>query len=98
MDKLRLVIEVPAGWACWVELVRTHHGSYAGFAQLSHAGVPRCALVITQQLSWEAALERTKVRADHFVRQWVPQVDTGPGVLGDRPLDIDHFTQPGAVV
>ena len=98
MDNVRLAIEVPAGWTCWVDLVRTQHGTYAGLAELSFGNVPRCALVITQQASWEAALERTKVRADHFVRQWVPQLDTGPGELGDRRSDLEHSTQPGAAV
>lgn len=98
MDNVRLAIQVPAGWACWVELVRTQHGTYAGLAELSHAGIPRCALVITQQLSWEAALERTKVRADHFVRQWVPHAGTEPQARGERLPDIEHSTQPGAAV
>lgn len=70
MDTARLDIAVPAGWKCWIELKRTPSGTYAGIAELSLSGIPRCALVITQQLSWDAALERATLRADHFVRQW----------------------------
>jgi len=39
-------------------------------AELSQSGIPRCALVITQQLTWDAAVERATLRADHFVKQW----------------------------
>lgn len=52
--------------------MRTPSGTYAGICELSLHGIPRCALVITQQLSWDAAIERATVRADHFVRQWRP--------------------------
>jgi len=52
--------------------MRTPSGTYAGIAELSFSGIPRCALVITQQLSWDAAVERATLRADHFVRQWAP--------------------------
>jgi len=70
MDTARLDLRVPAGWSCWVEFMRTPRGTYVGFAELSQSGIPRCALVITQQLSWDAAVERATLRADHFVRQW----------------------------
>jgi hypothetical protein len=72
MDTARLDIAVPAGWRCWIALTRTPNGTYAGIAELSLSGIPRCALVITQQLSWDAAVERATLRADHFVRQWTP--------------------------
>jgi hypothetical protein len=65
-----------------MELARTRHGTYAGFAQLSHQGIARCALVITQQLSWDAAVQRATVRAGHFVRQWTPQRSQSPDVSG----------------
>ncbi|MBJ2155208.1 hypothetical protein [Variovorax sp. IB41] len=82
MDTVRLDIHVPEGWACWIELARTHHGTYAGLAELSQHGVARCALVITQQLSWESAVERATLRADHFVRQWTPQRSPASEVSG----------------
>ena len=72
MDSARLVLNVPEGWTGWIELMRTPSGTYAGIAELSLRGIPRCALVITQQLSWDSAVERANVRADHFVRQWGP--------------------------
>ncbi|CAA2104033.1 hypothetical protein [Variovorax paradoxus] len=50
--------------------MRTVHGSYAGIAKLSLEGVQKCALVITQQLTWDGAFERARVRAAHFVREW----------------------------
>lgn len=72
MDSSRLDLRVPEGWTCWVELMRTPSGTYAGIAELSLSGIPRCALVITQQLSWDAAVARATLRASHFVRQWGP--------------------------
>lgn len=51
--------------------MRTVHGSYAGIAKLSLGGTQKCALVITQQLTWDGALERACVRAAHFVREWI---------------------------
>ena len=96
MDTARLDIDVPEGWTCWVELTRTPKGTYAGFAQLSLCGIPRCALVITQQLSWDSAVERATTRADHFVRQWMPQRSQGPGPRADRPPEIASTTVPGA--
>jgi hypothetical protein len=72
MDGTRLALSVPEGWTGWIELMRTPSGTYAGIAELSFSGIPRCALVITQQLSWDAAVERATLRADHFVRQWAP--------------------------
>lgn len=50
--------------------MRTVHGSYAGIAKLSLQGVHKCALVITQQLTWDGAFERACIRAAHFVREW----------------------------
>lgn len=72
MDSARLVLNVPEGWTGWIELMRTPSGTYAGICELSLRGIPRCALVITQQLSWDSAVERATVRAGHFVRQWGP--------------------------
>lgn len=72
MDTARLDIEVPEGWTCWIELTRTPSGTYAGIAELNLRGVHRCALVITQQLSWDAARDRATLRAGHFVKQWTP--------------------------
>jgi hypothetical protein len=98
MDTVRLDIHVPEGWACWIELARTPHGTYAGFAELSHQGIARCALVFTRQLSWEAAVERATMRADHFVRQWMPQRSQAPGPQGNnRWPDIASTAVPGDV-
>lgn len=69
MDAARLDIDVPEGWACRMDLTRTPCGTYVGIAELSFHGAQRCSLVITQQLSWDGALERAKLRANHFVRQ-----------------------------
>jgi len=82
MDTVRLDIHVPAGWACWFELACTPRGTYAGLAELSHQGIAQCVLVITQQLSSEAAVRRATVRAEHFVRQWMPQRGQVPDVSG----------------
>lgn len=73
MDSVRLDLHVPDGWTGWFELTRTPKGTYAGIAALSLDGIPRCALVITQQLSWDSAVARANVRAAHFVRQWSPE-------------------------
>lgn len=72
MDSQRLDIEAPEGWTCWIDLTRTPSGTYAGIAALNLRGVQRCALVITQQLSWDAAIDRARLRAGHFVKQWPP--------------------------
>ncbi|MGJ7529782.1 MULTISPECIES: hypothetical protein [unclassified Variovorax] len=65
------VFELPEGWTADFEIVRTLHGSYAGVAKLSLRGVQKCALVITQQLTWDGAFERARIRAFHFVKEWV---------------------------
>jgi hypothetical protein len=64
------LLELPDGWSADFEIMRTDHGSYAGIAKLSLEGVQKCALVITQQLTWDGAFERARVRAAHFVREW----------------------------
>ncbi|SEK01783.1 hypothetical protein SAMN05216567_108104 [Variovorax sp. OK605] len=65
------LLELPDGWSADFEIMRTVHGSYAGIAKLSLQGVQKCALVITQQLTWDGAFERACVRAAHFVKEWV---------------------------
>ena len=65
------ILDLPDGWTADFEIVRTLHGSYAGIARLSLSGVQKCALVITQQLTWDGAVERACVRAAHFVREWI---------------------------
>ena len=49
------ILDLPDGWTADFEIVRTLHGSYAGIARLSLSGVQKCALVITQQLTWDGA-------------------------------------------
>lgn len=65
------ILDLPDGWTADFEIVRTLHGSYAGIARLSLSGVQKCALVITQQLTWDGAFERACARAAHFVREWI---------------------------
>ena len=55
------ILDLPDGWTAEFEIVRT----------LSLSGVQKCALVITQQLTWDGAFERACVRAAHFVREWI---------------------------
>ena len=86
MDIVRLDIRVPEGWNCWFALALTPHGTYAGFAELSHQGIARCALVITRQLSSDAAVRRATARAEHFVRQWMPQRSPGPDISGSTTV------------
>ncbi|MGJ7569519.1 hypothetical protein ACSFBX_03190 [Variovorax sp. RB2P76] len=65
------LLELPDGWSADFEIMRTVHGSYSGIARLSLGGVQKCALVITQQLTWDGAFERACVRAAHFVKEWI---------------------------
>ncbi|MDQ0036876.1 hypothetical protein J2W30_004651 [Variovorax boronicumulans] len=55
-----------------MEIVSTRHGTYAGVAELSLQGTRRCALVVMQQKTRDAALNRATIRAGHFVKQWDP--------------------------
>ena len=65
-----LAIDLPDHWTGSFKLRQTPSGTYVGMASLSLGGVQRCVLVITEQLSWDAALERAKLRAGHFVKEW----------------------------
>ena len=62
-------LNLPEGWSCWVEL-QTLEGAYFGKAELRQGNTQRCILVIAQQLTREAALERLKCRAEHFIQEW----------------------------
>jgi hypothetical protein len=75
MCSLRLDIPVPEGWTCWIEIVRTEHGTYAGMAELTFRGMQRGAVVLMRHPTRDAAAERAAVRADHFIRQWDPTRD-----------------------
>jgi len=61
---------LPEGWSCWLELQQTAEGAYAGKAELREGAAQRCVLVISQQPSREAALERLKFRAEYFIQEW----------------------------
>ncbi|MBJ2155227.1 hypothetical protein [Variovorax sp. IB41] len=70
MDATPLAIDLPAHWTGSFVLTRTGGGSYVGMASLSSGGVPRGVLVITQQLTWDAAIARVKLRVGHFIQEW----------------------------
>jgi hypothetical protein len=70
MHATPLAIDLPEHWTGSFRLTQTPTGTYVGMARLSLGGVPRCVLVITPQLTWDAAMERVKLRAGHFVREW----------------------------
>jgi len=63
-------LDLPEGWRCWVELQLTPEGAYFGKAELREGRVQRCVLVIAQQPTREAALERVKCRAHQFIQEW----------------------------
>lgn len=64
-------LELPRGWLCRLELRRVPDGAYTGRAELSCPhGVRRCLLLILPQPCREAALERLKFRARHFIDGW----------------------------
>ena len=63
-------LDLPEGWRCRVELQRTPEGAYVGKAELREGHVQRCVLVIAQQSTREAALERVKCRARQFIQEW----------------------------
>lgn len=64
-------LDLPDGWSADFEIMGTVHGTYAGIAKLRFEGAQKCALVITQQLTWDGAFERACVRAAHFVKEWI---------------------------
>ncbi|MET3372633.1 hypothetical protein ABIC89_001681 [Variovorax boronicumulans] len=70
MTATHVHLDLPPGWSCWLELQQTADGVYAGKAELREGAAPRCVLVIAQQPSREAALERLKCRAAYFVQEW----------------------------
>lgn len=70
MDPTRIDLDLPAGWSCWLELQPSSEGTYSGKAELREGSEPRCVLVIAQQPSREAVIERLKFRADYFVGEW----------------------------
>ena len=65
-----LDITLPEGWTCWVELQQTLEGDYFGKAEIRQGNSQRCVLVIAQQLTREAVLERVTYRAEHFIQEW----------------------------
>ena len=70
MDATHLAIDLPDQWTGSFKLTQTPAGAYVGMARLSLGGIPRCVLVITPQLSWDAAMERVRLRAGHFIKEW----------------------------
>ena len=70
MDATPLAIDLPDPWTGSFKLTQTATGAYVGMARLSLDGIPRCVLVITPQLTWDAAMERVRLRASHFIREW----------------------------
>lgn len=76
MNATLLAIDLPDPWTGSLKLEQTPSGAYVGMARLSLGGVPRCVLVITPQLSWDAAMERVRLRASHFVREWTARPRT----------------------
>lgn len=70
MQATPLAIELPGNWTGSFDVQRTPSGTYVGIAKLRLGGIPRCVLVITQQLSGDSAFERAKLRAKHFVDEW----------------------------
>uniref|UniRef100_UPI000D37E1C0 hypothetical protein n=1 Tax=unclassified Variovorax TaxID=663243 RepID=UPI000D37E1C0 len=69
--------DLPEGWTCWVELTQAPEGTFGGKAELRQGRVQRCVFVLAQQPTREAALERVKFRARHFVDEWAsrPKVE-----------------------
>jgi len=63
-------LDLPPDWSCRLELQQTADGAYAGKAELREGAAQRCVLVIAQQPSREAALERLKFRAEYFIQEW----------------------------
>jgi len=70
MDTTPLAIDLPEHWTGTFKFLQTATGAYVGMARLCMGGVVRCVLVITPQTSWEAAMERVRLRAGHFIREW----------------------------
>jgi hypothetical protein len=70
MTSSQIDLNLPEGWSCWVELQQTLEGAYFGKAELRQGYTQRCVLVIAQQLTREAVLERLKCRAEHFILEW----------------------------
>ncbi|MCR6477192.1 hypothetical protein NU688_13610 [Variovorax sp. ZS18.2.2] len=69
MDSTPFAIDLPEHWTGSLRLAQTSSGSYVGMASLSLGGIPRWALVITPQLTLDAAMERVRLRIGHFVRE-----------------------------
>ncbi|MGJ7608822.1 hypothetical protein ACSFA7_31110 [Variovorax sp. LT1R20] len=69
MDPTPFAIDLPEHWTGSLRLAQTPSGTYVGMASLSFSGIPRWALVITPQLSLDAAMERVRLRVGHFVRE-----------------------------
>lgn len=69
MDATPFVIDLPEHWTGSFKLTQTATGAYVGMASLSFGGIPRWVLVITPQLSLDAAMERVRLRVGHFVRE-----------------------------
>ena len=62
--------DLPDDWSCIVELVDAPDGASSGKAELQELRQTRCVFVVTRQPSREAALERLKFRAHHFIEEW----------------------------
>lgn len=70
MDATHIDIDLPEGWSCWLELQQSPEGAYSGKAELREGHERRCVLVIAQQPTREAVIERLRFRADYFVGEW----------------------------
>lgn len=70
MTATRIDLDLPEGWSCWFELQQSAEGACSGKAELREGNEPRCVLVIAQQPTREAVIERLKFRADYFVGEW----------------------------
>lgn len=69
MNATPFAIDLPEHWTGSFKLTQTPAGSYVGMASLSFGGDPRWVLVITPQLSLDAAMERVRLRVGHFIRE-----------------------------
>lgn len=70
-----LVLELPDHWTGAFEPTMNADGSCAGVAEIFLDGVPRCALVIADQPTWDIAFQRAQSKAVQFVRAWTCSAD-----------------------
>jgi hypothetical protein len=83
MGRIDSVPALPPGWSCNVELAQNTDGAYAGRAVVTLEGVERCVLLISQQPSEAAALERISIRAQYFISEWMSRPHTGDTGLAE---------------